>query len=241
MDENNRFNFIIISVIIISLIFFQKPAEPSKLTGPWDISEQVAANGYQQFLVEEQDFDYSSTEIQQIAAEIKHSSATPEDAVKQTLKFVVQNVRYSSKITINYCYNEKASDVLKAGTGDCVSMSRLATALLRAQGIPTRTMGGCLSASIRCDPLMAVIPGAEPQVTEMMEGDFKKRASKKQGFLHEWIEIWTPGKGWRIGEATSGQIYSMSCGTYKNYDYDADSFTRCVINDAQFWNQCYIY
>ena len=142
-------------------------------------------------------------------------------------------MRYSGSIDINQCYTEKASTILKEGVGDCVSMSRLATALLRAQGIPTRTMGGCLSFLARCSPTMAAVPFIQTQVTEMQPNDFKKR-----GFLHEWIETWIPEKGWVLGEATAGQVFDLTCKSYIQYGYDSNSMERCVINDQSFWNIC---
>ena len=182
------------------------------------------------------DFDYTSPEVYAVAQEIKAKARNEEEAIKETLLFVVRNVRYSSAITISYCYQEKASDVLNSGLGDCVSMSRLVTALLRAQGIPARTAGGCLASFKRCVSVFAVIPTIEAQTTEMMEGDFKKR-----GFLHEWVEVWTPKKGWRLVEATSGQLFPTQCNAYLQFSYDTNPRNRCVITDREFWNICRAY
>lgn len=221
---------IVLAVVIIISLMQEKPEVEPIL----DILEEDLG----QYLIEEPDFDFSTPEVYVAAQEIKARTSTQEEAVRETLRFVVNNVRYSSAVTISYCFDEKASTVLKSGIGDCVSMSRLAVSLLRAQGIPARSVGGCLSASRRCVPVFAVIPRLEAQVTEMRPEDFKKR-----GFLHEWIEVYTQEKGWRICEATSGQIFSTSCYStgYLIYAYDTNPKDRCVVLDRGFWNQCKIY
>lgn len=202
--------------------------------GQWDISEIVESKGYGIYLVEERDFDYSDTFIQNLAKNIKSSTSTPDAAVKQTIRYVVQNIKYSSAITVPYCYEETASSALESGVGDCVSMTRANVAILRAMGIPARSVGGCLTRE-RCAPLFAVVPGLEAQVTPMSEDDFKKR-----GFLHEWGEYFSvEDNSWKIFESTSGQIYDASCETYVQYSYDSNQYNRCVIQDASFWQTCF--
>ena len=232
-----------IAVIIILVLIQQKPAVEvgaiGTIPGEWDISEEVKAAGLEQYLIEEPDFDYSDSSIYTLAQEIKENSKNPEEAIKETLRFVVSNIRYSSAITVNYCFDEKASTVLRSGFSDCVGMTRLVVSLLRAQGIPVRSVGGCLSSFKRCTPVFSVIPLLDAQTTKMVEDDFKKR-----GFLHEWVEIWTPNEDWRMAEPTSGQLYSASCSksdAYLRYSYDTNPKDRCVIIDQRFWNQCKSY
>jgi len=221
---------------ILGILLFISPKEKiDVIKGNWDISEEVAAKGYEQYLVEEPDFDYSDEDVYALATEIKLRTSTPEEAVKETIRWVAKNIRYSSHITVDYCYNEKASTVLDSKLGDCVSMSRLVVSLLRAQGIPARTMGGCLSSGIRCSPLFAMVPLQEAQVTEMSYGDFKKR-----GFLHEYVEVWY-GEDWKILEATSGQSYNFACDQYLDYGYDHDKYSRCTINSLEFFENCKVY
>ena len=234
LDKKKTMILVGIAVVLILFLIQEKPAaEVRTIQGEWDISEEVEAAGLEQYLIEEEDFDYSTPEVYVAAQEIKARTSNPEEAIKETLRFVVANVRYSS-ITINYCFNERASTALETGKSDCVGMARLVTALLRAQGIPTRTAGGCL-ASKRCAPIFAVVPQLEARVVEMVEGDFKKR-----GFLHEWVEIWTPDKEWQLGEPTSGQLFPIDCVAYKLFAYDTNPRDRCVILDANFWNICKI-
>lgn len=232
-------NELIIPLVIISIAALisitNSPIlqEITTIEGDWDISEQVKEKGYEIYLIEEHDFDYSAPILQDMAKEIKESTSDADEAIKETAKTVAQHVRYSGAISIPYCYDETASMVAETGVGDCVSMSRLATALLRAQGIPSRTMGGCLVMGRSCTPLFAAVPLLEAQTTPMNIGDFKKR-----GFLHEWVEVWSTTKGWQILESTSGQVFPLGCNTYLEFGYDKDQYTRCTINDQSFWQQC---
>lgn len=232
--KNAFFMGIIISIFIIFL-FGAKEMHIQTIPGTWDITAEVEQAGYSTYLMEYIDFDYTTPIVYSKAQEIKASSSTPEEAIKNTLRFVASEITYSSSISIDYCYDEKASTVLENKIGDCVSMSRLVTALLRAQGIPTRTVGGCLSAYRRCTPIFAVVPGLEAKTTPMTEGDFKKR-----GFLHEYVEIFN-GKEWLIAEATSGQLFPLSCNSYLQYSYDTNTKERCVILSQDFWQMCNAY
>ncbi len=245
MEKKNEEILLYVGIFALILILMGgnndvKPGGIVSIEGNWDISEQVLEQNLEQYTIEEEDFDYSDPQVYKLAQDIKSSTATPYDAVKATARYVYDNIQYSSKVSVNFCYEETASSALEAGTGDCVSMVRLATALLRAQGIPTRTMGGCLASSGRCSPLFAVAPPEiTAQVTTMVEDDFKKR-----GFLHEWYEFWVPDGSedgiWRIGEATSGQIFPIGCPAYIQFAYDNNRFNRCVIQDNNFWNLCSI-
>jgi transglutaminase-like putative cysteine protease len=216
---------ILISILLIgSILFFNPNSKPQT---------NVDDNNLDSYLIEEQDFDYSEPEIQELAQELQGYNT--KDSIKNVIEYVAKNVRYSGAVSVNYCYNEKASDVLASGTGDCVSMSRLVTALLRAQEIPARTKGGCLSFNKFCTPLFATVPGETAKSVAMEEGDFKKR-----GFLHEWVEAFD-GENWVLIEATSGQVFPSDCTTYLSYGYDSNRYDRCVINDRGFWQQCTTY
>jgi len=224
---------LILIVLVIIVSFNNVDYKMALINGTWSIDEEVKSNNYDIYLVEEPDFDYSDENVYALAQEIKSESNSPKDALKRTIKYVVNNVHYSSSISTGYCYSEKASTVLDSKKGDCVSMSRLVTALLRAQGIPSRTVGGCLSMFTRCTPTFAVIPFMQTKVVPMVIGDFKKR-----GYLHEWVEVWLPEDGWMIVESTSGQVYPIECNTYTQYGYDSNVFNRCVISDGNFWELC---
>ena len=239
--EQVNLKFIIIAAIVVGVLFFlpkQAPPIITSIEGSWDISAKVAEMGYQQYLIEEPDFDYSYPAIMNIAKQIKQSTSTPDEAIKETARYVVTNIKYNSKVSIDYCYDETASSTFEAKSGDCVSMARLTVALLRAQGIPARTMGGCLSFSGSCAQLFAVAPYYQPQVTDMAQDDFKKR-----GFLHEWVESWIPTTSttgqWLLIEATAGRVYpDLLCANYIEYGYDSNQWNRCTISSAEFWELC---
>jgi len=233
-----KYNKVLIVVGILLFIFAfagitQQTSPIKSVQGNWDISKQVKEQGLEKYLIEEPDFDYSNPGIQQLAKSIKSSTLGPYEAAKFTAKYVYDNIPYNSNIDINYCYAETASSTLIAKTGDCVSMTRMNVALLRAMGIPARSVGGCLKSSKRCTPLFAAYPGVEAQVTQMVPDDFKKR-----GFLHEWLIFFTPERGWQILEATSGQIFNQDCSAYIKFAYDTNQYDRCVITDASFWKTC---
>lgn len=232
LNKKQKMVLIALAVVFILSLIYEKPAVEIER-----LDEEVT--DLEQYLIEEEDFDFSTPEVYIAAKEIEARTSNQEEAVRETLRFVVNNVRYSSAITINYCFNEKASTVLNSGIGDCVSMSRLAVSLLRAQGIPARSVGGCLSQYRRCVPVFAVIPRLEAQVTEMVPDDFKKR-----GFLHEWVEIYYNGK-WNLAESTSAQVFDIpSCynmEAYLIYAYDTNPKDRCVVLSSDFWKTCREY
>ena len=238
-SEKTKRLLIIGGILLILFAFFgfkNGITSINTVQGNWDISKQVREQGLEKYLVEEADFDYSHPGIQQLAKNIKSTTSSPYDAAKFTAKYVYDNIPYKSDVSVSYCYQETASSTLEAGTGDCVSMTRMNVAILRAMGIPARSVGGCLKSSQRCTPLFAAYPGVEAQVTQMIPDDFKKR-----GFLHEWLEAWVgPEKGWITVEATSGQLFSMdgNCNQYIKYGYDSNQFDRCVITSQSFWDIC---
>ena len=157
--------------------------------------------------------------------------------MKLTAKYVYEGISYLPNMKVSSCYQETASSTLEIGMSDCVGMTRLNVALLRAMGIPARSVGGCLKSSVRCAPIFAVAPGVQAKITPMQEGDFKKR-----GFLHEWLEAWAgPEIGWISVEATSGQIFDTKlCNPYIIFAYDSNQYDRCVITNQGFWNLCQI-
>jgi transglutaminase-like putative cysteine protease len=243
MKTNKNLYWIIGIVFLVIFISTQKhvilpgatyQSDIPTIQGGWDISAEVEAKGYDIYLVEEKDFDFSNEGIFSIATQIKETTDSPEDAIKRTILYTVQNIKYDGSVSIPYCYKEKASTVLYAKRGDCVSMSRLNTALLRAQGIPARTVGGCLSLNKRCDILFASIPGYMAKTSSLLD-------EKKRGYLHEYVEVWLPEKEWIRIESTSGQIFSTDCFTYLDYSYDTNNINRCTITDSSFIQECRSY
>jgi len=112
-------------------------------------------------------------------------------------------------------------------------MTKAAVSLLRAQGIAARPAGGCISSNFACGVLFSINPDRAPRFEPVDLEDPKKR-----GGLHEWLEIWIPGQGWVIGEATSGQLFSKKCSSYDTNDYNSDSYGMCVITNTNYVSQC---
>jgi transglutaminase-like putative cysteine protease len=90
----------------------------------------------------------NTVELKNVAEEIQESSTSSKAAIKKTAEYVYKNVQYKGDISTLYCFTEKASDVYETKQGDCVSMSKLTAALLRLQGIPARTVGGCVKYNV---------------------------------------------------------------------------------------------
>jgi transglutaminase-like putative cysteine protease len=213
----------ILALIILSLFFYYQnvPVEVAQ-------KEDLASGMY---LTETSEFDYSDKAIQEVAKKIWDMSETKLDIIKNTIRYTADHVTYQGDITVSYCIAESASDVLRSGKGDCVSMSKLNTALLRANNISTRTLGGCVSFSKSCTMLFAMFPEEDiPRPTFV--GDNKKR-----GYLHEWVEAYD-GLKWVSIESTTGNIFESGCGRYEIFGYDNTPYSRCVIDDYSFISEC---
>jgi transglutaminase-like putative cysteine protease len=164
---------ILIGIVLIVIIWALSTPNLDSAETPLELSD---------YLAEESDIDFSP-ELQTIANEISSKHSTPKGKVKGTLEFVNDGIDYDGNVGILECYSESASSVLKKGSGDCVSMSRLTTSLLRLQGIPARTVGGCVSSLNPCSPIFSLVPVEEIPKSEIMD-------NKKRGFLHEWVEAY---------------------------------------------------
>lgn len=215
--------YIIIGTFLIIIIFVGIGAEK----GDWEMD----IKGMEEYVEETQEFDYSNPSIRVVSSTIKEDSGSINDAIKKSSKYVVENIEYSSGISVEDCFMETASGVLENKKGDCVSMSRLLVSLLRAQNIPARTVGGCLSKDYTCDVTFATMPFEKAKFTEIKD-DFKKR-----GYLHEWVEAYN-GREWVLIESTSGQVFDNQCQDYGFYHYDQDSVERCIIEDEIFIDEC---
>lgn len=173
--------------------------------------------------------DFNTPDIQNAISSI--NPVSDEDALKKTTQYVLKNIKYNGRIPIDYCYAETATSALKSGVGDCVSMTKVGSAMLRGMGVAVKTAGGCLKSFFGCKPIMGTFP-IEYMKSEIID-------SKKRGYLHEWGEVWIMDKGWVLVDFTSGAIYDKGCDAYGFYSYDnADKINMCVINDNSFIEQC---
>ena len=240
MEKKNI--YFVIGIIIIAFLLFQgsKKLGGGFLSPPPQPTEVWQQEYRDALLMNSININYTRAQVvidyitPEIQAEIdKMDAGSPEDAIKKATRFVLDKVDYNSAgITPTYCYNEKASDVLRIGNGDCVSMVKLGTAILRGQGIAVRTIGGCVKLSGGCTPLMGVIPLPFVEKAAIYDG-------KKRGYLHEWTEVWLPTKGWILVDFTNGAIYEKGCDDYLFYSYDEGDYKDiCVINDRSFIDNC---
>ena len=103
-------------------------------------------------------------DVKLLAEELALDAADPWDASERILAWVSLNVRHEDEPS----HDETAELTLQARTGSCVGRSLLAADLLRAAGIPARTVHGLLAE-----------PGADPPFV-----------------LHRFVESWIDGIGW---------------------------------------------
>ena len=205
---------LIVGVIILIMFLFIKPKETKKEV-PSEYTAETAI------------FDFSKfpDAVQQV-----HGNNNM-NTIKKVGDYVFDNIKYD-QVSMDTCYIEKASNVILTGRGDCASMSKLAIALLRGNGVPARPVGGC-GLRATCNPLLAVIEIRPTIITEITNlTDIKKR-----GGLHEWVEAWD-GNEWVVLEATSGMIYDTSCNSYIYHDNNEDAVGICQINEVNFLRQC---
>jgi len=236
MNQNN-FLFAIIGIAIVGIVMTQpRMTRSSSQDITWDVSykEDLRKNNIPtEYLKRNNMFDYDDPTIRRITKEINASSNNEYQAIRNTLNYVIRNIQYNGEETVASCVPEKASDVIKSGDGDCVSMAKLSVSILRGMGIASRTVGGCLSQTYTCTPLFAAAPTKKPVRPDMDYLDLKKR-----GGLHEWIEIWVPKNGWIMADPTSAEVFVQGCKDYLFYAYDYTPEEMCSISDLTFWNKC---
>lgn len=235
MADKDRKNLIVIVLVLgLAWLFVAMPA--SNIGQPeenWqnNYKEQALAAGLDPEYLEHDNIVDTNPDMDYIAQSISTQSVNAKDAVKKTMDYVYDTVAYTPSPP--GCFDETSSDVFVERTGNCVSMTKIALSLLRAQGIAARPVGGCISGNFACNALFSFHPERQPRYVPVVQDDNFKR-----GGLHEWLEIWLPDEGWIYGEATSGQLFPRSCSSYDIHDYNTDAFGMCVITDQNYIRQC---
>ena len=233
MKNSGKNTILILALIFIFLIGFgtKKILTTPQPTADWQKEYRQAmleGNIPLEYISSTSTLDYETEDIQKAIESIK--PLNDEDALKKTMKFVLANIEYG-RVEIPDCFPETATSALKFGRGDCVSMTKLGSAILRGMGIAVKTGGGCLK-GMTCSSIMATfpIPVSKPEITD----------NKKRGWLHEWGEVWLQKKGWVLADFTNGAIYDInSCSDYVLYAYDnADKREMCIISDNSFIEEC---
>lgn len=225
--------FIIISVVILLILFNLNTPKQTllELDKPdWLIEYSKTAPA--EYLVETPFFDYSDPVIQQAITEILSESRSVEDAAKNTLFYVYQNVVYDYNEGDNVCFSRKASDILKKRIGQCDTQTRVNIAILRGMGIAARPEAGCLAFDSTCMTTFAVLGLRQPIIQEVIDGS-------RGGGLHTWVEVYLPGKGWVDAEATNGLLIRPdTCLNYVHELFPTSVFQECVSTDRSFIEMC---
>lgn len=229
--------YIAFGLVLALALFLNKSGEaktsPEVWSKKYDVS--MSLNSIPAEYLEDNEYFKQTENIKRIAANIKKSSTSEKDAIRKTLNYVKQYIKYES--ADDTCYADTVDGILDRGTGDCVSMTRIVMALLRAQGFAVRDVGGCLAEKAQCIDTYSMVKMPIPEKPKMMPGDFRKRGS-----LHEWAEVWTSDGKWLILETTAGQIIDPNCSDYLLFDRVAGTKEElCYIYDEEFWAQCYVY
>ena len=105
-------------------------------------------------------------EIRELAEEIVHGALTQAEVSARILTWVSVNVHHAEDPG-----HDDPIPALTSGSGSCIARSLLSVALLRAAGLPARTLHGLL---------VHEGSGGEPGAVE----------------LHRFVETWIDGAGW---------------------------------------------
>lgn len=127
-------------------------------------------------------------EIVKLAQELTNDATTEYEAVTKILNWVADNIKYT--------YNPPQFDALwtlKTGKGNCQNLAHIATALLRASGIPARVVGGLTLKERWKIPL-----GKSFLVQSMGQGG------------HAWIEVYFPDLGWLSYDPQQSKQFTSS-------------------------------
>jgi hypothetical protein len=141
----------------------QAPFPPSDL--PRDAAVYLTATGQVQS---------DDPAIQSKSRELVQGVKTEFDAVQRILTWVVDHMRY---VTPPAQYDAMYS--FTSGKGNCQNFSHLASALMRAAGIPSRIVNGMTL--------------KQPYAVKTAEGDFSFRLGQGR---HSWIEVYFADLGW---------------------------------------------
>jgi len=177
-------------------------------------------------------YDTESYFIQAVAIEIMKKSATSKQAIENTLEYVYYNVKYDDMESDASCFYGVGSEIIQSGEGQCDTQSIAVITILRAMGIASKPVGGCLYKT-PCG-IQAIVDIRPPKQsiapTELSRG----------GWLHAWVEAWTPEEGWLTLESTNGLIANNACWGYKveMYPENDDKYHICLAESIDFAREC---
>lgn len=180
----------------------------------WDISYQnllIQENIDFKYLEETNEIDYTNPIIQNLAYQLRKNN--PKETVKSIAKWTAENIVYDSTQQYEDCRSKKSTEIIERGTGVCSTMSKVNLALLRANGIASRSITGCFKYLEKCKYIQTIFRIKLPpflQINKSLEN------IPTLGGLHNFVEVYLPEEGWVLLESTTGDLYENKC---INYDY----------------------
>jgi len=172
-----------------------------------------------------------TSRVQDAIAQVQAASVTDYDRIVNTAAYIHQTVAYAP--LGDACFAQTPEDVLTLGEGNCVSTTKLATAMLTGMDIPVLIIEGCAF------PLSRdwLIPA---DATAKREGAVTKNA---RGQLHSWIRA-HDGHNWYTVETTAGVVFpatnedSYGYSTFGGYVDPADGTHLCVLQNPRYVDFC---
>jgi hypothetical protein len=139
----------------------------------------------QTYLASTQQVAANHPDIAGKARQLTANSKTEFDAVQQIISWVVDRMSY---VLVPESYDALYS--FRTGKGNCQNYSHLASALLRAVGIPARIVNG--------------ITLKQPYDVDVGDGILTLRMAQGR---HSWIEVWFPDMGWVPFDPQQTQLF----------------------------------
>jgi len=238
---------LILIVVIVLVLRNEESApmpEPSLFWQERMRQTMVDQNIPNKYLEETDYFNYNNEVIQGISEELLAQSRDARHYTQLVLEYVYQNVRYDFYETDKTCFDSCAVTVLERGTGQCDTMSMPVVALLRAGGVPSYAVGGCIyrSPSLLCDMEYSVFGAREPKYRDLSIEDFPELLINETGIgraggLHAWVRAHT-GERFQLLEVTTGEIVERSCYVYVKELIVENHRQLCVSDDVVFAIWC---
>lgn len=168
---------------------------------------------------------------------VEERSMTDYDRIKLTAQYIKENTFY--ELRGESCLIETAEDVLEQGSGDCVSFSKVAAAMLTRMDIPVQIVEGCVFIEDTGDRGYQV-----PRDPSIKVNDTLSRASSHDtGQLHSWVRAYD-GSKWYTIETTGGVIFPVSSENIYGYNRyggtvnPADPWDLCLLIDERYVDFC---
>ena len=245
MHNKNFTIFFIISAVLLIVISLSTLIQQSRTVKPPTANVSGWEYGYQQnladnkisqdYLASTEYFDYTDPYIEEIAATIKNSSKSPEEAVQKTLDYVYGKLQYNMYEPDGVCLQGKASQIIRGNSAQCDTDTMVVVSLLRAEGIATRSVGGCVYVSQTCQNAFSI--NGEPNRLPKYKPATKGQIGRAGG-LHAWAEAWLPNEGWVTLETTAGTIVRNTCAQYNVEEYPTNQKDLCQTSSFSYADWC---